>query len=153
VDVHTYLPGDLLVKVDIATMAHSLEARSPLLDQRVMEFAASLPPSYKLRRGTSKAVLKAAFRGTLPDEVIDRPKKGFAVPLRSWFRNELRDMPREVLLDQRARERGWFREEAVERLIAEHQDGRADHSHRLWSLLQLEVWHREVVDSVVPVSA
>jgi asparagine synthase (glutamine-hydrolysing) len=143
-DVATYLPDDLLVKMDIATMAYSVEARSPFLDHELMEFAAGLPADFKLDGSSQKRVLKEAFRGILPDEVMDRPKQGFAVPLRSWFRNELREMPGEVLLDPRALGRGYFRPGAVERLIAEHRDGAADHSLRLWVLLQLETWHREV---------
>jgi asparagine synthase (glutamine-hydrolysing) len=147
VDVHTYLPDDLLVKIDIATMAYSVEARSPLLDQEVMELAASLPADYKLGGGVTKRVLKEAFRADLPDDILDRPKKGFGVPLRHWFRDELRDMPREMLLDPGARTRQWLVPEEVERLIDEHRDERADHSLRLWTLLQLETWHREVVDA------
>jgi asparagine synthase (glutamine-hydrolysing) len=145
-DVNTYLPDDLLVKIDIATMAYSVEARSPLLDHHVMELAASLPASYKLSGGVTKRVLKEAFRGDLPDDILDRPKKGFGVPLRHWFRDELRDMPREMLLDPGARTATWLRRTEVERLIDEHRTGRADHSLRLWTLLQLETWHREVVD-------
>ena len=148
-DVQSYLPDDLLVKMDIATMAYSVEARSPLLDHHVMELAASLPPDHKLGGGITKRVLKEAFRSDLPDDVLDRPKKGFGVPLRSWFRDELRDMPREMLLDPGARTAQWLRREEVERLIDEHRGERADHSLRLWTLLQLETWHREVVDAPV----
>jgi asparagine synthase (glutamine-hydrolysing) len=147
VDVQTYLPDDLLVKIDIATMAYSVEARSPLLDHKVMELAASLPADYKLSGGVTKRVLKEAFRGVVPDDILDRPKQGFGVPLRHWFRDELRDMPREMLLDPGARTREWLRPEEVERLIDEHRAERADHSLRLWTLLQLETWHREVVDT------
>jgi asparagine synthase (glutamine-hydrolysing) len=153
VDVQTYLPDDLLVKIDIATMAYSLEARSPLLDHHVMELAASLPAEYKLHRGMTKRVLKEAFRGTLPDDILDRPKKGFGVPLRHWFRDELRELPREMLLDRESLDRGWFRAEEIERLIEEHRAERADHSLRLWTLLQLETWHREVVDGPAPGAA
>ena len=149
VDVQTYLPDDLLVKIDIATMAYSVEARSPLLDHEVMELAASLPAEYKLDGGVTKKVLKEAFRGDLPDDILDRPKKGFGVPLRHWFRDELRDMPREMLLDPGARTAQWLRRDQVERLIDQHRDERADHSLRLWTLLQLETWHREVVDAPV----
>jgi asparagine synthase (glutamine-hydrolysing) len=153
VDVQTYLPDDLLVKIDIATMAYSVEARSPLLDHRVMELAASLPASYKLGPGgVTKRVLKEAFRDDLPDDILDRPKKGFGVPLRHWFRDELRDMPREMLLDPGARTRAWLEPSEVERLIEEHRDERADHSLRLWTLLMLETWHREVVDAAAPVA-
>ena len=146
-DVSTYLPDDLLVKMDIATMAYSVEARSPFLDHELMEFAAGMPPEYKLNRSEHKRVLKEAFRGILPHEIMDRPKQGFAVPLRAWFRNELRDLPGEILLDRRAKERGYFRPGEVERLISEHRREAADHSLRLWVLLQLEMWHREVADS------
>ncbi len=146
VDVQTYLPDDLLVKMDIATMAYSVEARSPLLDNDVMEFAASLPPQQKLAGGRSKHLLKEAFRGIVPDPILDRPKQGFGVPLRHWFRNELRQLPQEMLLDPEASARGYFRTNEVERLIREHHDGHADHALRLWVLIQLEMWHREVAD-------
>ncbi len=146
VDVNTYLPGDLMVKVDIASMAYSVEARSPFLDHRLMEFAASLPERHKMSGGAGKLLLKRAMRGILPDDVLDRPKMGFGVPLGSWLRNELRDLPAERLLDPRALDRGYFRREEVERTIADHQSGAVDHSHRLWVLLQLEEWHREVVE-------
>ena len=97
-DVNTYLPDDLLVKMDIATMAYSVEARSPFLDHHLMEFAAKLPLRQKLQRGNGKVLLKSALRGVLPDEILDRPKMGFGVPLRRWFREELRDLPAEILL-------------------------------------------------------
>lgn len=145
-DTRTYLPGDLLVKMDIATMAHSVEARSPFLDHQLLEFAASLPADQKLRGGAGKHILKNSLRGHLPDQVLDRQKMGFAVPLARWFRNELRHLPAEVLLDKRTEDRGYFQATEVRRLIDEHQRGRADHSARLWLLLQLEYWHREVVD-------
>jgi asparagine synthase (glutamine-hydrolysing) len=148
-DVQTYLAGDLLPKMDIATMAYSLEARSPFLDHVLMEFAAALPARMKLRGTRGKRILKQALRGTLPDEILDRPKMGFGVPLDHWFRHELRDLPAERLLDPAALERGYLRREEIERLIAEHHDGRADHSFRLWSLLQLDSWHREVADAPV----
>jgi asparagine synthase (glutamine-hydrolysing) len=146
-DIETYLPGDLLTKMDIATMAHSVEARSPLLDHHLMEFAASLPPDYKLHGGDGKQLLKRTLRRILPDEILNRPKMGFAVPLAQWFRNELRDLPADVLLDRRALERGHFRREEIECLIREHRDRVADHSMRLWVLLQLEMWYREVVEA------
>jgi asparagine synthase (glutamine-hydrolysing) len=146
-DIETYLPGDLLVKMDIATMAYSVEARSPFLDHHVMEFAASLPPELKLDGTTGKRLLKGALRGIVPDEILDREKMGFGVPLERWFRNELRELPREVLLDPRSLERGYFRRDEIECLIREHHKGVADHSHRLWVLLQLELWHRDVVEA------
>jgi asparagine synthase (glutamine-hydrolysing) len=147
VDVETYLPDDLLVKMDIATMASSVEARSPFLDHEVMEFAAALPPSVKRRGGESKIALKAAFRDLLPAAVIERSKMGFGIPLAQWFRRELTNVPQEVLLDPGSSSRDYFRVEEIERLIRDHTTGEADHSMRLWVLLQLEMWHREVVDA------
>jgi asparagine synthase (glutamine-hydrolysing) len=146
-DVQTYLPCDLLVKMDIATMAHSVEARSPFLDHQLMEFAASLPPAAKLRAGDGKRLLRHALRGRIPDAILDRPKMGFGVPLGRWFREDLRSMPADVLLDPRTLGRGYFREQEVAALIEDHRSGVADNSARLWSLLQLELWHREVVDA------
>jgi asparagine synthase (glutamine-hydrolysing) len=149
-DVENYLPGDLLVKMDIATMAHSLEARSPFLDHRLMEFAARLPNDLKLRRSgasySSKYILKQAARGVLPDEVIDRRKMGFAVPLAHWLRDELRDLTYDALTDQRARDRGWFDPAAITQLLDEHNGG-ADHTPRIWGLLQLELWCRAYLDA------
>jgi asparagine synthase (glutamine-hydrolysing) len=147
VDVETYLPGDLLVKMDIATMAYSVEARSPFLDHHLMEFAASLPAEFKLSGISGKRLLKTALRGVIPDEVLDRPKMGFGVPLARWFREDLRELPGEVLLDPRSIGRGYFRRQEIEGLIREHHAGDGDHSLRLWVLLQLEMWHREVVEA------
>lgn len=149
VDVNTYLPGDLLAKMDIATMAHSVEARSPLLDHRVMEFAAALPPELKLRGGEGKRLLKSSLRGVLPDAVLDRRKMGFGVPLARWFREELRELPRQVLMPADARVRSYVKPAAIARMIDEHQAGQADHALRLWVLLQLEYWHHEVLESPI----
>jgi asparagine synthase (glutamine-hydrolysing) len=146
-DVETYLPGDLLVKMDIATMAYSVEGRSPFLDHHLMEFAASLPPEHKLNGTSGKSLLKSALRGVLPREILERPKMGFGVPLARWFREDLRDLPEDVLLDRRTLERGYFRRSEIEDLIREHREHVSDHSARLWVLLQLELWHREVVES------
>jgi asparagine synthase (glutamine-hydrolysing) len=150
VDTQTYLPDDLLVKMDIATMAHSLEARSPLLDQDFMEMAASLPSNGKLSRGSTKRLFKDAVRDWLPTDVVDRPKMGFSVPLASWFRGELSDLPREVLLDGRAGARGLFHTQEVERMITAHQGGGKDYSNHLWALIQLEMWFRSYIDPPVP---
>jgi asparagine synthase (glutamine-hydrolysing) len=147
VDIETYLPGDLLPKVDVATMAHSLEGRSPFLDHVLMEFAAGLPAAMKMRGTEGKLILKRALRGRVPDEILDRPKMGFGVPLDRWFRNELSDLPQERLLDPSALGRGYLEREAIEDLIVEHRSGRADHSWRLWALLALDSWHREVADA------
>jgi len=146
-DVQTYLPGDLLVKMDIATMAYSVEARSPFLDHRLMEFAAALPADCKLAGISGKRLLKKALRGVVPDEILERPKMGFGVPLARWFREDLRQLPEDVLLDPRSLERGYFRRAELESLIREHRDGAGDHSLRLWVLLQLEMWQREVVEA------
>ncbi len=146
VDIKTYLPGDLLVKMDIASMAASVEARSPFLDHHLMEFAATLPAEMKLgANGQGKSILKSALRGLLPDSILYRKKMGFGVPLRSWFREELRHIPAEVLLDRDSACTTYVRRDALVRMINEHQEARADHSLRLWVLLQLEHWHREVL--------
>ncbi|HKP91735.1 MAG TPA: asparagine synthase (glutamine-hydrolyzing) [Thermoleophilaceae bacterium] len=146
-DVAMYLPGDLLVKMDIATMAYSVEARAPFLDHKLMEFAASVPVRHKVAGGTGKRLLRGVLRDRVPREILERPKMGFGVPLARWFRDELRDLPSDVLLDPRAIERGYFRKKEIERLIHEHQNAQGDHSQRLWALLQLEMWHREVVEA------
>jgi asparagine synthase (glutamine-hydrolysing) len=147
-DLLMYLPGDLLHKVDMASMAHSLECRSPFLDHRVVEFALSLPIERKLRLrpGRSKAILKSAFADLLPPEIIHRPKMGFGVPLDRWFRGPLQDELRSILLDPVALDRGMFRPEAVRTLIDEHVQGHRDHAYRLWGLMMLELWFRRHVD-------
>jgi len=144
-DVETYLPGDLLVKMDIATMASSLEARSPFLDHHVMELAASLPSSWKIKATSGKRILKQLARGWLPDQIIDRPKKGFGVPLSRWLRTDLRDMVHDTLTDSLARSRGYFEPAEVDRLIREHDTGQ-DHGPKRWALLMFELWHRMFVD-------
>jgi asparagine synthase (glutamine-hydrolysing) len=146
VDVGTYLPDALLVKVDIATMAYSLEGRSPLLDHHLVEFAAQLPPEMKLQDGVKKRIFKKAMRPFLPAAIIDRPKKGFSVPLVHWFRRELRDFTRDVLLSPTAQRRGLFKRDRVERLLREHIDGRMDWHSQIWNLLMLELWFRRCVD-------
>jgi asparagine synthase (glutamine-hydrolysing) len=146
VDTQAYLPGDLLVKADIASMAHSLELRSPFLDHRFMEFAAALPGRLKLRGARTKHILKRALEPWLPAEILNRPKMGFEVPLAEWFRTDLRDMPATILLDETARARGMFRPEEVGRLIDEHLDRSANHASKLWALVQLELWIRTYID-------
>jgi len=149
-DVQTYLPSDLLVKMDIATMTHSLEVRSPLLDHEFVELAAKLPASLKRRGRRSKVALKDALRPWVPDAILDRRKMGFSVPLAAWFRNDLRELPKEVLLDRCSIDRGLFREQAVSALITDHLEGRADNSRRIWALLQLELWFRSYIDGPKP---
>jgi len=149
-DLQTYLPDDLLVKMDIASMASSLEVRSPLLDHRVVEFAARLPRRMKLRGLVQKHILKRIMRGVLPEPILRRKKMGFGVPIDHWLRGELREMAYDVLLDRRALARGYFREGALRRLLDEHSSGQAFHHHRLWSLLMLELWHRMFIDQPCP---
>lgn len=146
VDLHSYLPEDLLVKVDIATMANSLESRSPFLDHRLVEFAAALPSRWKLRGKNSKYILKDTFADLLPRDILRRGKMGFGVPIARWFRQELKGYLQDVLFDPCAISRGYFKKGRVEELVREHQGGVADHSYRLWALLFLELWHREFID-------
>jgi asparagine synthase (glutamine-hydrolysing) len=145
-DAMTYLPGDILTKVDIATMANSLEGRSPLLDHELVEWALRLPDHITTSPSEGKLVLKALARKYLPASVIDRPKMGFGIPINDWFAGELQPMARETLFSQRARERGLFDPVQVERLISDHASGREVHGYRLWALLCLELWFCEVVD-------
>jgi asparagine synthase (glutamine-hydrolysing) len=149
-DVRTYLPGDLLLKADIASMAHSLELRSPLLDHAVLELGVSLPHSLKVDGRRGKVALRRAFADALPPAVARRGKTGFGVPIARWFREELQPLARDVLLGETARARGQLRPTAVARLLDDHLSGRADHAHRLWCLLMLELWQREYVDATSP---
>jgi len=142
-DLVTYLPCDLMTKVDVASMAHGLECRQPFLDHRVVELAAGMPRKLKFGRGRGKKILTETFADLLPNSIRRRPKMGFGVPLDHWFRNELRDFAREILLDSRTLGRGYFRGEVVTELLDDHQQGRFDHSIRLWALLFLELWMRE----------
>jgi len=147
-DTHFYCPEDCLVKVDRMTMAWSLEARVPLLDHELVEFLASVPPQWKLRGVTSKYLLRRAVRDLLPPDLLRKRKQGFSVPVGPWLRGPLYPAARDLLLDTRARERGWLRPEAVERLLEEHRSGGAEHGHRLYAVLGLEIWAREYLDRV-----
>ena len=140
VDIQTYLPDDILTKVDRTSMLVSLEVRVPLLDHVLMEFVAAMPTSLKLRDGLGKLILKQAMAGDLPEETLQRRKMGFGVPLGAWFRHELADYTRAVLLGRRARERGLVDLDTVARLLERHRTGAADHSSCIWSLLCLEEW-------------
>ncbi len=145
-DVRTYLPGDLLLKADLASMAHSLEARSPLLDHAVLELGVSLPDRLKVDGRRGKVALRRAFADALPPAVATRGKTGFGVPIARWLREDLRALATDVLLGETARARGLFEPGTVARLLHEHISGRADHAHRLWCLLMLELWQREYID-------
>ncbi|MEJ7783949.1 MAG: asparagine synthase (glutamine-hydrolyzing) [Solirubrobacteraceae bacterium] len=149
-DVATYLPGAVLLKVDRMSMAHALEVRSPLLDHRVQEYAARLPSRLKLRRGTLKWPLRAlAKHRGMPDELVDRPKMGFGIPIGEWFRGDLRPWIEGILLDGQTADRKLFRQHEVERLLHDHVELRVDHTERLWSLAMLELWHRRWIDQPV----
>jgi asparagine synthase (glutamine-hydrolysing) len=144
-DIETYLPSDLLFKADLASMAHSLELRAPLLDHHLAELALGLPDELKMRGRLGKVALRRAFADDLPREILDRGKRGFGVPIGRWLRQELREIASDVLLGERSLGRGYFRREVIERLISDHAAGRADHGARIWSLLMLELWLERTV--------
>jgi asparagine synthase (glutamine-hydrolysing) len=146
VDVQSYLPFDLLVKVDITSMANSLEARSPFLDHEVMEFAARLPVDLKLKGKQAKYLLKRAFADFLPAENVQRRKMGFGVPVGEWFRTSLQDLLKDALLSEQSAKRNYFQPQEIRKLVFEHLERKADHSFKLWNLLMLELWHREFMD-------
>ncbi|HEY6001157.1 MAG TPA: asparagine synthase (glutamine-hydrolyzing) [bacterium] len=146
VDTHSYLPDDILVKVDIASMGNALETRAPFLDHRLLEFAAACPPGLKLRGATGKYLVKKALEPHLPREILYRRKMGFGMPVAEWFRGGLGEMAGDLLLSPRALQRGYFRRETLERLFGEHRSLEQDHGYRLWTLLFLELWFREFVD-------
>jgi len=145
-DMTTYLPEDLLVKVDIATMANSLEARVPFLDHELVEEVAKIPFRLKLRGSTAKYILKKAYSDFLPETILKRKKMGFGVPLARWFRKELKEFSREILLDPQTLGRGYFKKEGIERMLDDHTRERYDHSAKIWALLFLEMWFRAFVD-------
>jgi asparagine synthase (glutamine-hydrolysing) len=146
VDIQTYLTDNILTKVDIASMAHSLEVRCPLVDQELMDFAASLPGSLKLRGFTTKFLLRRMSEELLPRPILKRSKQGFGLPIDRWMREDLAPLSRDVLLDQRARERGIFDPVAVEDMLARHQRGEP-RGFQLWSMMILELWYRECLES------
>jgi asparagine synthase (glutamine-hydrolysing) len=146
-DIHTYLPDDLMVKVDVASMAHGLETRSPLLDHVFMEWAAEIPEQLKMAHGETKSLFKSAMEPYLPNELLYRPKKGFGCPVDHWFRSELKEFAYDVLLSRSARDRSLFRPDYVRRLLDEHCTLTRDHHTRLWALLTLELWFQMWIDS------
>ena len=146
-DIHSYLPFDLLVKVDIASMANSLEVRCPFLDHEFMEFAASVPSKFKLNGGIKKYIIKKAFKRKIPDGIFSRKKTGFGVPISKWLRNDLKGYIQDILLSPQSLKRGYFMQKAIRRLLNEHISGKIDNSYKLWTLLMLELWHREFIDA------
>lgn len=145
-DSKTYLPGDILVKVDRMSMAHSIETRAPLLDHKLIEFVQTIPSSFKLRGLETKYILKQAVKGLIPDEIIHRPKQGFDVPIKHWFNHELREMLDDTLNDARTHARGYFDRRAVIGILDDHRRGVRDQARHLWGLLVLELWHRAFID-------
>lgn len=145
-DINAYLPEDLLVKMDIASMANSLEARSPFLDHKLMEFAASMPSSWKLKGFKSKHILKETFKEFLPPKIVNRGKMGFGIPVGKWFRTNWAAYFKEIVLSEKAVGRGYFNKAALERIYTEHVTCKRDHGYRMWALLMLELWHRIYCD-------
>ena len=145
-DIHIYLPDDLMVKVDIATMAHSLESRSPLLDHVFMEWALTLPENIVLTSTNTKAIFKKAMEPYLPKEVLYRPKMGFGCPVDHWLRDELKEMAYDTLLSNQCLSRQIIDEKFLNDLLNEHCNQKIDHSTRLWPLLMLELWFRMWID-------
>jgi len=147
-DSKTYLPGDILTKVDRMSMLTSLEARVPMLDHVFLEWVTALAPQWKMRGGNQKYILrKLAERVGVPKEVLYRPKQGFALPLGHWMRNELKDMILTVMLDAVTLQRGYFNPAGIRRLLDEHFQGRRDHSARIWRLFMFELWHRNFLET------
>jgi asparagine synthase (glutamine-hydrolysing) len=144
-DLKNYLPLDILTKVDRMSMAHSIETRVPLLDHKLVEFAATIPPQMNLRGGTTKYILKRAMKGILPDRIVNRPKQGFAVPLGYWFRGKLGSYVRDLLLSDQAMRRGFFNTGYIENLVARHEKGQ-NLDMQLWTLISFELWSRTFLD-------
>jgi asparagine synthase (glutamine-hydrolysing) len=146
VDTKAYLPNDILVKVDRMAMANSLEVRAPLLDHKVIEFAARVPSDLKLRGATSKYLLKRHLERRVPAAVVHRPKMGFSIPLAGWLRGELRELAQDLLLSERSTSRGYFVAGWVQQVWEAHQRRVRNHAHHLWALMMLELWHRTFLD-------
>lgn len=143
IDIHTYLLNDILTKVDIASMSSSLEVRSPFLDHRIVEFAATLPWKWKQKGKSRKLILQQTFENLIPTELQTRPKLGFGVPLAQWFRNEWKDILNDILLSTSALQSGFYNPAHLKNMIENHVSGRADFSYPLWSLLILELWRKK----------
>jgi asparagine synthase (glutamine-hydrolysing) len=151
-DAETYLPEDVLTKVDRMSMAHSIESRVPLLDNDVIAFASTLPASLKIKNGRRKHVLKEVAATLLPADIVNRRKQGFGVPLGTWFRGNLPELFADTLLSPTSLQRGYFQPAFVRRIVDEHITGKRDHAFRLWQLVVFEKWHKQYVDPV-PLSA
>jgi asparagine synthase (glutamine-hydrolysing) len=145
IDIKSYLPGDLLVKADIATMAASLELRSPLLDVNVVEWGLSMPDNFRIKGLETKRLLKDVARSLVSAELIDRPKMGFAIPRAEWLRTDMKDMMVDLLTDQTASNRGWFNSQEVKKVIKNHLEGN-DEDKKIWPMLMLELWARNWLD-------
>ncbi|HRH45926.1 MAG TPA: asparagine synthase (glutamine-hydrolyzing) [Pyrinomonadaceae bacterium] len=145
-DSKTYLPSDILVKVDRMTMATSLEARGPLLDHKLIEFVVGMPTDLKMKGLETKYIFKKAMEGIVPNEILYREKQGFGVPINEWINLQLKDRIQSTLTDSKTIERGYFDKKYIQTLLDEHHKGRRDNSHSLWVLLNLELWHRQFVD-------
>ena len=146
IDSKTYLPGDILTKVDRMSMAVSLEARAPLLDHKLIEFMGRTPAALKVAGYETKYLLKQAVKDLVPEEILNRPKQGFGVPVQEWINKQLRGRIRDTLTPSRMRERGYLEPAYVEILLDEHDAGRRDHSMAVWTLFMFELWHREFMD-------
>jgi asparagine synthase (glutamine-hydrolysing) len=146
VDIKTYLADNILTKVDRMSMAVSLEARVPLLDHRLVEFALNLPSHLKLHRGQTKVILRQAMNGRLPQTILDKPKQGFSIPLKHWLCGPLRPLLIDLLAPDCIRQRGYFNPQTIQRWVTEHLNGRANHSHRLWALMFFELWQQKTLD-------
>jgi asparagine synthase (glutamine-hydrolysing) len=141
-DIKTYLPGDILTKVDRASMAHALEVRVPLLDHKLVEWLAGLQPDMKLKGREGKYIFKKALENYLPDDILYRPKMGFAVPLNAWFKGPLKDKVREALLGETMNQCGLFDQTFIQQMVNQHQSGLRDYSSPIWSLLMFEAFLR-----------
>ena len=146
VDFKSWLPDDLLVKADKMTMAASLELRVPFLDHKIVEYAANLPDQFRLNGNQGKYLLKKFAENIIPNEIIYRKKKGFPVPIAQWFKGELYDKTREILLDEKSLNRGYFNKGYIENILNRHKNGKEDLSRRIFSLLNLELWHCKYID-------
>jgi asparagine synthase (glutamine-hydrolysing) len=148
VDIKTYLADNILTKVDRMSMAASIEARVPLLDHNIVEFALNLPKSLKLNRLQTKVALRRLASNRVPEGILNKPKQGFSIPLKHWLRGPLKPMMTDLLSQETVRSRGYFKPQTVSRWVQEHLDGRANHSHRLWALMVMELWQQQVLDII-----